>query len=70
MSRQIEKVKVSPQELIEMTALIRATVRSYNPETGQADDYHYSNDGVTGYIVQSNNIVLHRADGSLKCWHI
>ena len=70
MARQIEKVKVSAQELGKMASVIKATVNCFNPETGQEDAYHYTNDGVNGYIVQSNNIVLHRADGSLKMWHV
>lgn len=68
--RKIEKVKVTMDELNRMIETIKAKVRCFNPETGKPDRYHYTNDGVNGYIVQSNNVVLHRADGSLKCWYI
>ena len=70
MARKIEKVKVTCDKLNEMADTIRRSVREYNPESGQADGHVYTNDGVNGYIIQSNNIVLHRSDGSLKMWHI
>lgn len=66
--RRIEKVQVTRDELKRMTEVIKTKVRSFNPESGQGNGYTYTNDGVNGYIIQSNNIVLHKADGSLKCW--
>lgn len=69
MNRTIEKVYVTNDRLQEMTDTIKKKVRNYNPMTGEADGFVYTNDGVNGYIVQSTNIVLHRADGSLKMWY-
>lgn len=63
--RQIERIKVSKESLADIIELIKETVKPIR-EGG----YEYSNDGITGFIVQSNNVVMHKADGSLKCWYI
>jgi len=63
--RQIERIQVSKESLADIIELIEATVKPIR-EGG----YEYSNDGITGFIVQSNNVVMHKADGSLKCWYI
>lgn len=67
--RKIEKISVSRDVLEGMKSRIKATAKDYNPETRQPNGYVFTNDGVNGYIIQSNNIVLHKADGSLKCWY-
>lgn len=67
--RKIEKVKVSQADLDKMKQIIMETVRNYNPETGETFGHIYTDDCKNGYIVQENNIVLHREDGSLKCWY-
>lgn len=43
MTRQIEKVKVTCEKLREMADTIRRSVRAYNPESGQANGYVYTN---------------------------
>lgn len=63
--RQIERIQVSKESLADIIELIKETVKPIR-EGG----YEYSNDGITGFIVQSNNVVMHKADGSLKCWYI
>lgn len=67
--RKIEKIAVPRDVLEDMKTKIKAVMRDYNPETGKPNGYVFTNDGVNGYIIQSNNIVLHKADGTLKCWH-
>lgn len=67
--RKIERVQVSREILEEIRDVITGVIPNYNPETGEADGHTFTIDGVKGFIVQSNNIVFHRADGSLKCWY-
>ena len=62
--RQIERIQVSKESLANIIELIKETVK---PKS--AGGYEYTNDGITGFIVQSNNVVMHKADGSLKCWY-
>lgn len=62
--RQIERIQVSKESLADIIELIKETVKPTR-EGG----YEYTNDGVTGFIVQSNSVVMHKADGSLKCWY-
>ena len=65
---EITKIKVSKQELERMIKVIKTTVRCYNPETKKPDKYHYSNDGKSGYIVQSFCITKYK-DGKITMWY-
>lgn len=67
--QKIERIEVSRRTLEEMRKTITEVVPNYNPMTGEADGHVFTIDGVNGYIIQSDNIVLHKADGSMKCWY-
>lgn len=67
--RKIERVQVSREILEEIRDVITGVIPNYNPMTGEADGRTFTIDGVKGFIIQSNNIVFHNADGSLKCWY-